>query len=197
MWGKPCRRLVFICLPRGLGRHCRGFLFPKTAGSVTSACLAKERPVFPRSPDRRSQKSRRLLHEHHGLHCILRRNRRRLIEHFTGPLPPYVVGALEMTQGVRRAAQMSAPTALQLAVQSGLMGFAGISVYFQVRSVTTTSDRPPTCAESCCKGGIAAALAGLAAGFLPQTAPVMAVAPVGGRAGWAASAVIVILYTFM
>lgn len=119
-----------------------------------------------------------------------------LIEHFTGPLPPLVVGALEMTQGVRRAALMSAPTALQLAVQSGLMGFAGISVYFQVRSVTTLPTGPYLRGKLL-QGGIAAALAGFAAGFLPQTAPVMATAPVGGRAGWAASAFIVILYTFM
>ncbi|HWP80544.1 MAG TPA: hypothetical protein VN446_07885, partial [Candidatus Acidoferrum sp.] len=51
-----------------------------------------------------------------------------LVEHFTGPLPPLVVGALEMTQGVRRAAGMSAPMAVRLAIQSGLMGFAGVSV---------------------------------------------------------------------
>jgi len=119
-----------------------------------------------------------------------------LIEHFTGPLPSLIVGTLEMTQGVRRAAQMSAPTVLQLAVSSGLMGFAGISVYFQVRSVTTLPTGPYLLGKLL-QGGIAAALAGLAASLIPQTAPVMAVAPVGGRAGWAVSAIIVILYTFM
>jgi hypothetical protein len=107
-----------------------------------------------------------------------------------------VVGVLEMTQGVRRAAQMSAPIALRLAVSSGLMGFAGISVYFQVRSVTTLPTGPYLRGKLL-QAAIAAALAGVFAGLLPQTAPVMAVAPVGGRVGWAASAFIVLLYTFM
>ncbi len=119
-----------------------------------------------------------------------------LVEHFTGPLPPLVAGCIEMTQGVRRAAEMSAPVATRLAIQSGLMGFAGVSVYFQVRSVTTLPTGPYLRGKLL-QAVIAATLTWVFAWFLPLTAPVMAAAPVGGKVGIAASAIIVFLYTFM
>ena len=102
----------------------------------------------------------------------------------------------EMTQGVFRAAYMDAPFAVRLAVQSGLMGFGGLSVYFQVKSVTTLPTKAYLCGKVS-QGVIAAALAWIAAQFLPCSETVMLFAPVGGQLGLAASAVLILLYTFM
>ncbi len=123
-----------------------------------------------------------------------------IIEHFFGALPSLLIGTIELTQGVARAMGMGEMPRIVLAVQAAILAFAGFSVLFQVRSVTTVSMKyylPCKIVQS----GVAAALTYAAFTFFTATHP-ETIAVVGAPLalsplGLALSGVIIILYLFL